>query len=165
MDAHAREELIHQIRDSFEEIETLVRGLDDDALMKRPGVGRWSVLEILCHLRDTERTCFRGRLRKLLTENRPFFPDWDHERAFEHGHYAAEDTRAVLATWRELRQGTLRALEEMPLEEWSKRGRHETQGSITFADVATHVRDHDMTHLGQILRNLADLRGPRGDSG
>ena len=123
----------------------------------------WSVLELLCHLRDTERVCFRARLQKIQAEENPFFPDWDQDLAAEQGDYSEEETREVLKAWRELRESTLRILEKTPPERWSRPGSHERRGTLTFEDIARYVLEHDIAHLGQILRNLADLRGPRGD--
>ena len=163
MDEKAQADLIRRLRETFAAIDTLVRDLDEDALLKRPGEGRWSVQEILGHLRDVERSRYRSRLKLLRTEKWPFFPKWDGVRAAERGGYQELDSRELLESWREIREETIAAIAATPAADWAREGSHEVRGRESFEDIVRSMAEHDVAHLGQILRNLADLRAPRGD--
>ena len=64
------------------------------AALAEPGVGirpdgsTWSVLEYAAHVRDLCRV-FETRLRLMLDQDNPDFPDWDQDAAAVEGHTPA----------------------------------------------------------------------------
>ena len=53
-----------------------VRRLSGPSVRERSNPGVWSVLEYGCHVRDVHRM-FDGRVRLMLAEDEPLFPNWD----------------------------------------------------------------------------------------
>ena len=71
-----REELLKGLRSMPVVLRTLVGGLPDDAVRRRPEPGEWAIVEVVAHLADTdERTL--GRLRSMLAEESPELPAYD----------------------------------------------------------------------------------------
>ena len=78
---------IGSLRRSGLAIAAIYEGLPDAALRRRPAPGRWSPLEILCHLVDEERDDFRARIQSTLEDPHAAWPAidppaWVIERAY-----------------------------------------------------------------------------------
>ena len=53
-------------------LRSAVTGLSREQLISRPIAGRWSVLEVVCHLVDTDAN-IAHRIKRVLSEERPVF--------------------------------------------------------------------------------------------
>lgn len=66
-------ELIDAYLTGVESISQAVSGLNPAQPRARPVAGRWSILEVVCHLADSEALC-ADRLKRVLAEDRPTLP-------------------------------------------------------------------------------------------
>lgn len=66
------------------------------SLTTRPSDDRWSVLEYACHVRDVFRI-YDERLRLMLTEDGPTFPNWDQDATAVDDRYNEQDPTTVAA--------------------------------------------------------------------
>jgi hypothetical protein len=119
----------------------------------RDGDDGWSILYIVCHLRDYERL-YRERVERMLTEEHPTFLVRTNEEWIAEGNYAAQDVRAVLDDIAQQRVGLIARLEGLSEGEWSRTGFHPQQGHATILDVAINVGLHDIDHTEQLVRCL-----------
>ena len=55
-----------------QELRAAVAGLGREQLISRPVPGKWSVLEVVCHLADTDAN-IAHRIKRILSEDRPAF--------------------------------------------------------------------------------------------
>ena len=122
-----------------------------------PGPDRWSALEVLCHLRDTEREVFVPRLERMLTEERPSIPDidmrgWDVRRA-----YRSESPRAAHRAWSASRRALLGRLEPLKPEDWRRVGFHSVRGPFPLGEMVRQWADHDLSHRRQMAAALGEL--------
>ena len=62
----------------------------------RPADDRWSALEYACHVRDVFRL-YDERLRLMLEQDDPDYPNWDQDAAAVEGDYGASDPTRVAA--------------------------------------------------------------------
>ena len=60
-------------------LKAALKGLSKKVLLWTPAPGKWSILEILCHMRDMEREAYIERYTRILSENEPALPDLDGE--------------------------------------------------------------------------------------
>src|SRR5689334_14940819 len=62
----------------------------------------WSIVEVMCHLRDAEE---RGleRLREMRDKDEPHLPSYDQEQWARDRNYAAADLRDALAAFLKIR--------------------------------------------------------------
>ena len=54
------------------DLRAAVVGLSREQLVSRPVAGKWSILEVVCHLADTDAN-IAHRIKRVLSEERPAF--------------------------------------------------------------------------------------------
>lgn len=135
-----------------------VSQLSEELWRAQPGKRAWSALEILCHLRDTEREVNYPRIHTILTEATPFLsaanPDeWAAER-----HYQQQDPAQALAEFSQARQQTIARLANLSPEQWRGPARHALLGPTNLIEVMAVAADHDLLHLKQLRETLNELQ-------
>lgn len=113
----------------------------------------WTVLEVVCHLRDFDRI-FRSRARQMLAESEPRLQGYDHERMAFEFRYNEQDLRTALAELHLSRIETAALFEALQGEQWQRSGIHPERGRFTMDDALLQVGLHDMLHVEQITRIL-----------
>jgi hypothetical protein len=125
----------------------------EQAQAARGGDENWSVVEVVCHLRDAEE---RGieRMRSMRDQIDPPLPSYDQEQWARERNYAATNLRDALEAFLRLRNIHLAELAALSPEDWERTGRHEEQGQITITAHTLHLVSHDTIHAAQIARQL-----------
>lgn len=160
MDQRDKDRIIWNLKSLPNELEDLLKNLDEETLRWRPVPNKWSIKEIMCHLRDTEREAFLGRYKKMLTEDNPVLQNVDQERMAYEGDYINQDAMAALEEFKRLREETIQTLQSAPLEAWSRVGIHEVNGPLTVEQlVLRQVKGHDLNHLVQ-MKDIVRLKMP-----
>ncbi len=130
---------------------------DEAAWRRNPGPGRWSALEVLCHLRDVDREIFGPRLERLLAEAYPALPDlttrgWDVARD-----YRNQSPARALEDWRAARRAVLARLAPLSRTDWDRTGLHPVRGAISVATLARAWAEHDLSHRRQLAETLGEF--------
>lgn len=151
MERHERREHLAALATTPKRLKTALKGLRKKELLWTPAPGKWSILEIVCHLRDMEREAYLARYRRILAEERPTLPDIDGDQlALEHD-YRAATLAEVVREWRALRQESLKLLRGVKTDQWAREGQHTTAGWLSMdALLRRHAVGNDEAHLGQI---------------
>ena len=151
-------DLLDALRATPEVLEGLLAGCtQEQAGMARGGDEGWSIVEVICHMRDAEeRALERARLMRH-TEN-PAIAAYDQERWAEERNYAAADLWEALAAFIHFRAQHIAELAQLSPQEWERSGQHEEQGNITIRDHTLHIVSHDSIHAAQIARQLRGVR-------
>ncbi len=125
----------------------------EQAQAARGGDENWSVVEVVCHLRDAEE---RGieRMQAMRDYDDPLLPGYDQEQWARERNYAAANLGDALEAFLRLRNIHLADLIALSPEEWQRTGRHEEQGQITISAHTLHLVSHDSIHAAQIARQL-----------
>jgi hypothetical protein len=126
----------------------------EQALTARDGADGWSVLWIVCHMRDVE-ALFTQRVRDLLEQPDPVFTVVPNEELIRQGDYDRQELRAALVAYVTRREALIALLEPLTDAQWLRAGTHPLQGPATLLDVAVNAGLHDVDHLEQIVRCLA----------
>ncbi len=156
--AEAREELARLPK----LLRILVESLDDATWRAHPAPGRWSPLEIVCHLRDEEADDFGARL-KVILEGKSEFAPIDPEAWVVARRYGDDDPRRAIAAFEARRRENLELLGRVDaslLERAGSSGRTR----LTGLDVLAAWVAHDLLHLRQLAGTLARLWATRWDS-
>src|SRR5256714_2616637 len=96
MDQREKDRLLYNLRSLPNELEDLLNELDEETLRWRPIPNKWSIKEIMCHLRDMEREAYLARYQRILSEDQPWMQNIDQDRlAYARG-YINHDTRQPL---------------------------------------------------------------------
>ena len=160
MDQRDKERLLWNLRSLPNELQDLIGDLDEDTLRWRPIPDKWSIKEIMCHLRDMEREAYLARYRRMLAEDNPLLPNVDQNRVAYEGDYINQDAKAALEEFKQLRAETIRTLEAAPAENWSRGGIHEVDGPLTIEQmVARQIKGNDLNHLVQ-MKDIVRLKMP-----
>jgi len=151
MDQREKERILWNLRSLPNELEDLLSDLDEDTLRWRPRPNKWSVKEIMCHLRDMEREAYLARYQRILSEDNPLLPNVDQDRLAYERDYINQDAMAALAEFKELRAETVKTLEAAPVESYYRAGIHESDGPLTITQlIERQIRGNDINHMTQI---------------
>src|SRR5215510_11172704 len=120
----------------------------------RPGPGKWSAHEIVCHCADSE-TNAALRIRYLLAEKDPVIMGYDQDEWARQFDYHQHPVDPALQTVAAVRANTAALIERLPETAWSREGRHSESGRYSAETWLDIYADHLEKHSGQIERTLA----------
>ena len=160
MDQRDKDRILWNLKSLPNELEDLLKDLDEETLRWRPIPNKWSIKEIMCHLRDMEREAYLARYRKMLTEENPLLHNVDQNRIAAESDYINQDAQNALDEFKWLRGETVKTLEGAQPEAWSRGGVHETDGPMTIEDlVHKQIKGNDLNHLVQ-MKDIVRLKMP-----
>jgi len=117
----------------------------------QPGpYGSFSPVEHCWHLADLERDGYATRIRRLLTEDDPWLPDFDGERVARERQYRTLSLVEGLLAFRAARAQTLSALRAIQPGEWTRTGQQQGVGRIRLGDLPSMMAAHDASHRREI---------------
>ena len=119
------------------------------AVRARPD--RWSILEYGCHIRDVHRI-FEHRVKLMLTEHDPRFPNWDQDTTAIADDYGAQDPGTVATELYEAAGVVADTYDRVPADAWSRRGLRSNGSEFTIATIAVY-------HLHDIVHHAYDVAG------
>lgn len=139
----------------------LERILDDVPASRyndRVGEGRFTLLEMVCHLADFE-DIYVERMRAALKTDGVEVPDVDEgQRAIEKK-YDCRDLHKELEVFANRRRDTITFLEELTDDELNRSFTKEGLGKITIKEYLAILSGHDLYHLEQATWYLKAIHG------
>ena len=123
-----------------------VAGLNRDQLLARPVPGKWSTLEVVCHLADFE-PVYADRMKRVIAEERPTLLSADEQRFAASLAYHDRDLEEELTIIERTRQQMARILRTLPASAVERIGVHNEAGPLTLADLLTRVTKHVPHHV------------------
>jgi uncharacterized damage-inducible protein DinB len=144
-------------------LDVLLYGLGDRQLRLPEAPGRWSALQVVQHLADTE-LVYAHRVRLALTEDRPTLPRFAQERWAERLRYDDARLPEVLGQLRSLRARNLRLFRALDAADLSRVAVHDSRGPETVATMIRHLARHDAKHCAQLARIRSALGQPPVDT-
>ena len=151
--------LIDRLAAGAPAISALIADLPVAAVTSQTDPPRWSVLEILCHLRDEEREDFRVRIDFTLHRPGESWPSIDPQGWVTERGYADEVPADVLAEFLIAREESLRWLRRLAEPSWDTAYEHPSLGRLTAGDLLASWAAHDLLHLRQLTRAVFALVG------
>ena len=133
------------------ELERIVRGLDDETLRRPEAPGKWSLVEVVWHLADSD-LVWAYRLRMVLAHDRPSLGGYDQDLWAERLRYRDRGLEPALDQLRVLREGTLTLLATLSPEQWQRAGVHAERGEESVEHLTRLYAGHDLVHLRQAER-------------
>ena len=127
----------------------LSRGLDPVAWAHEPTPDDWSMTELVCHMRDTEREIHHMQIKLFKEQNEPFIPRPDTSVWASQRDYLHENGKAALKEFNDARRETLALLQNIEKKEWGRKARHAIFGPTNFLEVISFIADHDRMHVQQ----------------
>jgi uncharacterized damage-inducible protein DinB len=155
----AANQLIERYLNGPKQLRAATAGLTREQIVARPVPGKWSVLEVVCHLADFE-PIYVERMKRVITHDRPLIMAADenlfaaklayHERDLE------EELRVI-----ELTRNTFgRILRTLPAEAFQRTGVHAERGLKTLEELLTLITNHIPHHLPFVAEKRKALGVP-----
>jgi DinB superfamily len=151
-------------RDTLEVLSELVpwltarlRGVAEPVLRRPEAPGKWSVIEVIQHLADSDLVAgFRTRM--VLSEERPPLQGYDQDRWASEFRYREVPLPLALDQLRALRAANLHLWKQLTAEQLERTGLHAERGPETVGHILRLMGAHDLVHRRQIDRILLSAR-------
>jgi|GEM_PF-535589 len=151
MEANERPRYLEIVGQTPDRLTATLKGIPKKLLLWTPSPGKWSILEIVCHMRDMEEDAYLARYRRILGEEGPLLKNIDGDAYALEREYRKLKLGKVLGEWKKLRRETLKLLKNVKDDQWQRAGVHETDGPLTLDTVLRRQAvGNDEAHLGQI---------------
>ena len=127
-----------------------VRRLGQPGAERRRQPTVWSTLEYGCHIRDVHRI-FNHRVRLMLTEDEPQFPNWDQDETAIADDYASQDPATVATELFDAASIVADTYANVSADGWTRRGLRSNGSEFTIATIAIY-------HLHDVVHHAHDVR-------
>ncbi len=131
----------------------LLNCTEAEAKSKRGRDEDWSVVEVICHLRDVDERMLE-RMRMMRDLDKPRLASYDENQWARERKYMETRLQVAFAGFERNRAEYLRELQRLTPEQWERGGTHEEYGRITIINQAIHLIAHDTLHAAQIAEQL-----------
>ena len=138
-------------------LRSTLSGLSEGWITTNEGDATWTPFDVVGHLIHGEETDWIPRLRIILKagESQPF-PSFDRQAQFEKS--KGKSLAELLDQFGKLRMENIASLKQVLAKgiELDKRGTHPELGSVTIRELLATWVIHDLDHLSQITRVMAN---------
>lgn len=129
-----------------------VEGRSDDVLGRPEAPGKWSPVQVVQHLADSE-VAYAWRLRVTIAQDRPNLAGYD-QNAWAEAFGKTARMEDALQQFEVLRAGNLRLLSGADAATLARVGLHSERGEESVAHMMKMGAGHDLAHLRQLERVL-----------
>ena len=147
------EMIVPQYRGNIAALCGMLENVQVDHWHKRPDPNEWSILQILCHLAESEERDQRPRLERILREDNPFIVA-PHPSG-PHLPICHKDGWQVAQRFVKTRQQTLDFVAALQPDNWQRPARHSIFGLTTLLEMAHFTAQHDRLHLNQLCQTIS----------
>jgi DinB superfamily len=127
--------------------------VDDDRLRRPEAAGKWSAIEVVQHLADSE-LVVGWRVRIILTQEAPALQGYDQNAFARDLRYRDVPLAEAMGQLAALRAANLRLYRSLAPAELARAGMHSERGSESVGHIIRMMGGHDLVHRRQIDRIL-----------
>ena len=135
----------------FATLQAEIAGIDDATLRRPEKPGKWSIMQVIQHLADSE-VVYRYRMRKILAQPTPDIQGYDQDLWATNLNYNGMDLNEALEIIRVLRTANLNMLRGLNEAQLERYGLHNERGPESVRKILQMIAGHDLLHLNQIRR-------------
>jgi hypothetical protein len=136
----------------------LAREFESAAWLRKSTPDDWSLTELVCHLRDTEREIHHAQIKLFDEPSEPFIPRPDTSVWASQRDYLQENGADALREFNDARRETLNLLKNVAADDWQRKARHAIFGPTNFLEVVRFIADHDRMHVQQAWGAITKYR-------
>jgi hypothetical protein len=140
------------VRDNARQWQAVLTGAD---VRVRPDESTWSPLEYACHVRDVFRL-YDARLRLMLTEDDPLYPNWDQDETAVAERYGEQDPRTVAEEIVAAGEQVATRFDGVTADDWRRTGRRSDGASFTVETFGRYFAHDWVHHLWDVTAKGAD---------
>jgi hypothetical protein len=149
-------DLIAAYEQGIEDLRSAVAGMTAEQVLSRPTPGKWSTLEVVAHLADTE-IYYTDRIERTIALERPLLMGVDERPYPERLNYQAFDLAEQLDLFTALRRHGTRILRLQSPEAWLRVAVHSETGLVTLRQLVFQAVRHVQHHLPFIAEKRVAL--------
>ena len=123
-----------------------VAGMTAGQLRARPIAGKWSTLEVVCHLADFE-PIYADRMKRVLAEDQPRIMSGDPDLFAAKLAYHERDVEEELTLIDVQRRQMARILRTVSAADFQRTGVHSSDGPLSLETLLTRISGHIDSHL------------------
>ena len=123
----------------------------------KPDPQDWSLTELACHLRDSEREVHHIQINLFKEQGDPFIPRPDTGVWASQRDYLHECGVSALKEFNQARYETLATLKNITQKDWARKARHAIFGPTNFFEVISFIAEHDRMHIQQVWAALKKM--------
>ena len=139
-------ELIESYLEGLKLLRHAIAGMNREQLHARPVPGKWSTLEVVCHLADFD-PILADRIKRVIAEDKPSLVGADENRFAAALHYHERDVEEEIAIIDNTRRQLARILSKLPAEALNRIGVHNERGPRTLEQLLTTAINHIPHHV------------------
>jgi uncharacterized damage-inducible protein DinB len=141
-------ELADQYLAGAAQLREAVRGMTREQFVARPVAGKWSTLEVICHIADFE-PILVDRMKRILTMSKdvPLLLAADENLFVKELKYHERDAEEELALIEVTRKQMARIIRALAPEQLQQTGNHSKKGLITLEKAIQMATNHIPHHL------------------
>ena len=95
MEEKERQEYFSTLKETPSQLREALAGVPKKLQQWTPAPGKWSIQQIVCHMRDMEKEAYLTRYKRILQEDNPSLPDLDGDTfALERGYQGPQARRS-----------------------------------------------------------------------
>jgi hypothetical protein len=121
-------------------------GFTREQLLARPIPGKWSSLEVVCHVADFE-IVYADRIKRIIAEEEPTIFGGDPEMFAARLAYQKRDLEEELAVVEIIRKEVSRILGDIAEQDFQRHGIHSEYGPLTLETILMRVTNHIPHHV------------------
>lgn len=137
-----------------------IGGLPEAVLRQPEAPGKWSIIEVIQHLADSDLVA-GYRTRMVLSEDRPALQGYDQDRWASEFHYRDVGLDQALDQLRGLRIANLELWSNLSAAQLARVGVHSERGPESVGFLLRLMGAHDLVHRRQMDRILTAVSAPR----
>jgi hypothetical protein len=138
--------LIEQYLAGPAQLRKAVAGMTREQLAARPVPGKWSTLELICHIADFE-PVYADRMKRVIAEENPLLLAGDPDRFQARLAYSNRDAEEEMALIQVVRSQMARILKTLPESDFARTGKHSVDGPIPLAVLLERITNHIPHHV------------------
>jgi uncharacterized damage-inducible protein DinB len=123
-----------------------VAGMSREQLLARPVPGKWSTLEVVCHLVDFD-PIYADRMKRTIAEDKPRLIGADEKDFAARLAYHQRDLEEELTILEHTRRQMARILKTLQPADFKRTGMHDERGPQTVEDLLTTITNHIPHHV------------------
>jgi hypothetical protein len=131
--------------------------LADPRATTRPSDEVWSALEYGCHVRDVFRI-YDERLRRMLTEDDPLYPNWDQDATAVEDRYSEQTPDQVASEILVAGIQLADRFDQVSGDAWRRGGRRSDGATFTVDTFSRYLVHDPIHHLHDVHRGYDALR-------
>jgi uncharacterized damage-inducible protein DinB len=151
--------LIEEYLAATQALRQAVAGMSLEQAQARPVPGRWSTLEVVCHLADFD-PIIADRMKRVIAEDRPALLGADENRFAQALAYHQRDLNEELEIIDRTRRQMARILRTLPDDALARVGVHNERGPRTLEQLLTGATGHIQHHVKFIVEKRQALGLP-----